>query len=129
MGSASQRSGIRRSVEREEFGVLVQGGGIVPCRCVVEIGERLGRRMMEFETNCVQGKCACPTTGCLKGECSAARLWRWNRPYTGHSAHTQIRIEDGNGRCIVSGYCKSDDDAQLIVTAVNVYISNSLPGK
>jgi hypothetical protein len=45
--------------------------------------------------------------------------WKWSRPYKNHSGKTQLKIVDATGKCIISGYCKSDEDAETIVRSVN----------
>jgi len=70
-----------------------------------------------------KGCAGCRSDGSESEDQPATRNWKWSRPYKNHSGHTQIRIDDEHGRCVVSGYCKSDDDAELIVKAVNRYIS------
>lgn len=56
----------------------------------------------------------------------AAIPWTWSRPYSGHSAHTHIKIQDATGKCIITGYCKDDEDAALICTAINSHQSSAL---
>lgn len=44
--------------------------------------------------------------------------WRWSRPYEGNR-NNGVRIEDANGSVVLTGFCHSDKDMELIVDSVN----------
>jgi hypothetical protein len=46
--------------------------------------------------------------------------WTWERVPSGKLGGTRVRILDRNGRVVMSGGAKSDDDVDLLVRSVNM---------